>query len=122
MKHLKHLATGVAISTITAPTLAFAAARTASQSLLSSLPMLMAFGFLFYFLLICPQSQRTKKHQAMLTNLAKGDEVITNGGILGKIEDITDAFITLTIAKGINVNVQKNQVTKAMPKGTIKNS
>lgn len=75
---------------------------------------------IFYFLLWRPQSKRQKEHQNLISSLNKGDEVITNGGLLGKITKISDDFITIEIANNVSVNIQKNAITAALPKGTIK--
>ena len=75
---------------------------------------------LFYFFLIRPQSKRAKEHKAMVGGLSKGDEVVTQGGILGKITAIGENFITIEIAKDVTINVQKQSVGALMPKGTIK--
>ena len=75
----------------------------------------------FYFLLIRPQQKRAKEHQNMLSKLAAGDEVIANG-ILGKVTDVGDSFVTLEIADGVRIKVQKSQVTQLVPKGTYKSN
>jgi preprotein translocase subunit YajC len=76
----------------------------------------------FYFLLIRPQQKKQKEHQAMVTKLSAGDEVVTAGGILGKIVEVGDTFITLEIAENVRIKVQKFQVTSLVPKGTLKSS
>jgi preprotein translocase subunit YajC len=75
-----------------------------------------------YFLLIRPQQKRAKEHQALLSKLAPGDEVVTAGGILGKVTDVGDAFVTVEIADGVRVKLQKSQVTQLVPKGTYKSA
>jgi len=87
--------------------------------LLTFLPMIALF-VIFYFLLIRPQQKRQKEHKAMLAAVGKGDEIVTMGGLLGKVVDLNDNFITLEVAKGTNVKVQRNLVQALMPKGTIK--
>jgi preprotein translocase subunit YajC len=84
--------------------------------------MMVVFIAIFYFLLIRPQQKKAKEHQAMVKGLAVGDEVVTGGGILGKIVELGDAFITLEIAPGVQIKVQRFQVTSLMPKGTLKSS
>jgi len=84
--------------------------------------MMVVFIAIFYFLLIRPQQKKAKDHQAMVTRLSAGDEVVTSGGILGKIIEVGDSFITLEIAEGVRIKVQKFQVTSLMPKGTLKSS
>lgn len=87
--------------------------------LLTLLPMILLF-VVFYFLLIRPQQKRQKQHKEMIAAVSKGDEVVTMGGLLGKVVDMNDNFLTLEIAKGTNVKVQRNLVQAMMPKGTIK--
>jgi preprotein translocase subunit YajC len=89
---------------------------------LSMIVMMVAFIAIFYFLLIRPQQKKAKEHQAMVQKLSAGDEVVTSGGILGKIVEVSDSFITLEIADGVRVKVQKFQVTSLIPKGTIKSA
>jgi preprotein translocase subunit YajC len=84
--------------------------------------ILVVFVAVFYFLLIRPQQKRAKDQQAMLTRLSSGDEVVTTGGILGRITEVGDNFITLEIAEGVRVKVQKSQITQLMPKGTLKSA
>lgn len=86
----------------------------------SSLIMMLLFGVVFYFLLIRPQSKRAKEHKNMLESIQKGDEVITSGGILGKVNKITDNFIVLNVAQNVEMKFQKNSITATLPKGTIK--
>ena len=71
---------------------------------------------LFYFLLIRPQAKRAKEHKQMVEALSKGDEVVTTGGILGRITTIEDTFLTLEIADGTEVKLQRNAVTSIVPK------
>lgn len=80
------------------------------------------FFVVFYFLLIRPQNKRAKEHRAMLGALATGNEVVTTGGILGKITAVSDNFVTLEIANGVAIKVQKAQIAALMPNGTIKNA
>ena len=81
-----------------------------------------AFIGLFYFMLIRPQSKRAKEHQALVSKLATGDEVVTTGGLLGKIAEVGDTFLTLEVADGVRVKVQKVQIAQLMPKGTLKSA
>jgi preprotein translocase subunit YajC len=76
----------------------------------------------FYFLLIRPQQKRAKEHKKMVEAVAKGDEVVTNGGVLGKIIDVGDTFLTVNIAEGVDVKLQRSSVSATVPKGTIKSS
>lgn len=76
----------------------------------------------FYFLLIRPQQKRHKEHQALLAKLAAGDEVVTAGGLLGKITEVSDNFITIEISDGVRIKVQRQQITQLVPKGTYKSA
>lgn len=101
---------------------AFAGAATSQ----SASPGLLDFAFpiillvLFYVMLIRPQSKRAKEHRAMQSALSKGDEVVTDGGIMGKIINITDNAITVEIADNIEVKVRRESISSVMPKGTLK--
>ncbi|MDY7579865.1 preprotein translocase subunit YajC [Herbaspirillum sp. RTI4] len=88
-------------------------------NLTSFLPIILMFVVL-YFLMIRPQMKRQKEQKSMMEALAKGDEVITNGGMLGKISKVADGYITLEVAEGTEVVVQKAAVTTLLPKGTLK--
>ena len=87
---------------------------------LAPLLMMVLFIVIFYFLLIRPQQKKAKEHQAMLTALSVGDEVVTAGGILGKVTAIGEGVVTLEVAQGVQVKVQKFQVSSLVPKGTLK--
>ena len=99
------------------------AAAPAAQpnALVSFLPLIILFG-VFYFMLIRPQMKRSKEQRAMIAALAKGDEVLTNGGVLGRIEEIAEQFVTLEIASGVSIKLQKQAVTAVLPKGTLKSA
>jgi preprotein translocase subunit YajC len=75
-----------------------------------------------YFLMIRPQQKRAKEHQNLLSKLAAGDEVVSTAGILGRIVEVGDAFITLEVADGVRIKLQKSQVTQLVPKGTYKSA
>ena len=85
----------------------------------SLLPLIVLFA-VFYFFLIRPQMKQAKEHRQMVESLNKGDEIVTNGGLLGKIKQVGDNFIVLEIGSNTEVKVQKNSVSATMPKGTIK--
>ena len=94
------------------------------SSLFSLLPLVLIFG-LFYFLLIRPQQKKKKEHQAIVTAMQVGDEVTTNGGLLGKVTDLDDNFLTIDVAQGasiksVKVRVQRHAIALVMPKGTFK--
>ncbi|HEX4375874.1 MAG TPA: preprotein translocase subunit YajC [Steroidobacteraceae bacterium] len=84
--------------------------------------LMAVFVGVFYFLLIRPQQKRMKDTQAMLSRLASGDEAVTTGGILGRITEVNDTFVTLEIADGVRIKVQKSQISQLMPKGTLKSA
>jgi preprotein translocase subunit YajC len=84
------------------------------------LPLLLMFA-IFYFLLIRPQQKKAKEHKNMVTALGKGDEIITNGGLLAKVTEIDDNFLTCQIADKVEVKIQRHAVASVLPKGTIKN-
>jgi preprotein translocase subunit YajC len=75
---------------------------------------------ILYFLMIRPQMKRQKEQKAMIDALTKGDEVITAGGLLGKVTKVSDAYITVEVAAGTDVVMQKSAVTLLLPKGSIK--
>ena len=101
---------------------AFAAAapEPGAPGLMSNLLFFVFLILIFYFMLIRPQQKRQKEHRAMVDALAKGDEVMTSGGMLGKVVDISDQYLTVEIADGVNVKVRRDTVGALMPKGTIK--
>ena len=82
------------------------------------LPMIIIFGA-FYFLLIRPQQKRQKAHAELVSGLQSGDEVVTAGGILGKVTAVSDHYATLKIADNVEIKVQKSTVSAVVPKGTI---
>jgi preprotein translocase subunit YajC len=87
---------------------------------LAPLLMMVVFVVIFYFLLIRPQQKKAKEQQAMIAKLAAGDEVVTAGGVLGKVTEVGDAFVTVEVADGVRIKVQKFQVVSLVPKGTLK--
>jgi preprotein translocase subunit YajC len=88
------------------------------------MPLLMmgAFVAVFYFLLIRPQQKKAKEHQALVSKLAAGDEVVTNGGLLGRVAEVGETFVTLEVADGVRIKVQRFQIASLMPKGTLKSA
>ena len=90
-----------------------------SGGLMSFLPLILMFAVL-YFIMIRPQMKRQKEHKAMIDALAKGDEVATAGGLLGKVTQLSDATIHIQIAAGVEVELQRQAVVQVLPKGTIK--
>jgi preprotein translocase subunit YajC len=95
------------------------AAPSGDPGYIGLLPIVLMF-VLLYFLMIRPQMKRAKESKAMIEALQKGDEVITAGGVLGRITKLSDAYITLEIAPNMEINVQKAAVQVLLPKGTIK--
>ena len=89
-----------------------AAAPAAKPSILDSMLPFAAVFFIFYFFIIRPQQKKFKKQQALINELKRGDEVITSSGILGKIEGITDQYVTLGIADQVNIRILKNQISQ----------
>jgi preprotein translocase subunit YajC len=69
-----------------------------------------------------PQQKRQKEHQTLISKLGTGDEVVTTGGLLGKITEVGDSFVTLEVADGVRIKVQKTQIGALMPKGTLKSA
>ena len=89
------------------------------STLMSMLPLALMFVVL-YFVMIRPQMKKQKEHTAMISALAKGDEVITGGGLLGKVGKMGDTFIGLEVSPGVEIQVQRSAVIQVLPKGTIK--
>jgi preprotein translocase subunit YajC len=96
-----------------------AAAPSQTDSLMTFLPMIAIF-VVFYFLLIRPQQKKQKEARAMLQSLNKGDEVVTAGGIVGRIARLTDQYATVEIAPNVELVVQRSAISQLLPKGTIK--
>jgi preprotein translocase subunit YajC len=95
------------------------AATAPATDFTSFLPLIVIF-LLFFFMIIRPQMKQAKEQRNMIAALQKGDEVVTSGGIVGKVTKVTDAFITLEIAANTEITVQKHAIQSALPKGTIK--
>jgi preprotein translocase subunit YajC len=88
-------------------------------NLTSFLPLVLMF-VVMYFLMIRPQQKRAKEQRAMMDALAKGDEVVTAGGMLGRVVKVVDAYVTIEVATGTEITVQKSSITTLLPKGTLK--
>lgn len=101
------------------PAWAQAAGAPQGSPLMTVLPLLLIF-VVFYFLLIRPQSKRAKEHREMVAKLAAGDEVVTTGGLLGRLTEVGESFVTLQVASGVSIQVQKFQIAQLVPKGTFK--
>ena len=89
--------------------------------LMSFLPLIVIF-IIFYFLLIRPQMKRAKEHKQLVAQLGNGDEVVTNGGLLGRIINVDESFVTVEFADNVQIKVQKHAIASVMPKGTIKSA
>ncbi len=86
---------------------------------MSFLPLILIF-VIFYFLLIRPQTKRAKEHKKMVSELKAGDEVVTSGGVLGQITDVSEQFLKVEVADGVVLKIQRQTVAAVMPKGTFK--
>ena len=102
-------------------TLAQAAPGAAGGGLSMIIMLVVLFG-LMYFMMIRPQMKRQKEHRTMVSALAKGDEVVTNGGLAGRVDDLGDTFITIEIAPNVKVKLQKGAVQQVLPKGSLKSA
>ncbi len=91
----------------------------AANGLMSFLPLLIIF-LVFYFLLIRPQMKRAKEHKALVSALSQGDEIITTGGLLGRITELGNDFVSVEVSDNVNIKVQRQAVATVLPKGTIK--
>lgn len=98
---------------------AYAAGTTSGSDLMSFLPLIVIF-VLFFFMIIRPQMKAAKAQREMIAALQKGDEVVTSGGIVGKVTKVTESFVSIEIAANTEITVQKQAVQSALPKGTIK--
>ena len=92
----------------------------AGPSMLSTLMFPILLLAIMYFLMIRPQMKRAKEHQAMVSKLAVGDEVITNGGVAGTVRALGDNFISVEVSEGVVLRVQRSAITSTLPKGTLK--
>ena len=104
------------------PAFAQAAPAGAASSPFSPLIVMVIFFGIFYFIAIRPQMKRAKEHRAMLSQIAKGDEVVTSGGIAGRVEELGESFVALEIAPGVSIKVQKHAIGAVLPKGTLKSA
>ncbi|MGK0405458.1 MAG: preprotein translocase subunit YajC [Oleispira sp.] len=111
----------MAAAALLAPVSAFAeGAAPEAMGVTGQLIFLGGFLLIFYFLLWRPQSKRQKEHKTLLSDLSKGDEVATAGGLVGKIIKVNDDFLMIEVADNVQLPVQKSAITAALPKGTIK--
>ncbi len=91
-----------------------------ADPLMQMLPLIVL-GVVFYFLLIRPQMKRAKEHKQLVGGLSKGDEAITNGGLVGKITEVGENFLELELAKDVRVKIQREAISTILPKGSMKN-
>jgi preprotein translocase subunit YajC len=89
------------------------------DSLMGMLPLVLMFVVL-YFVMIRPQMKKQKEHKAMIEAIAKGDEVVTAGGILGKVSKLAENYVGLEVANGVEIQIQRSAVVQVLPKGSIK--
>lgn len=107
---------------LVSPAAAQAAGGPAPASpLMSLLPLIILF-VVFWFLLLRPQMKKAKEHRELVAKLQKGDEVLTNGGIAGRIEDLGESFVTVEVADKVAIKVQRGAITAVLPKGTLKSA
>ena len=99
-----------------------AGAAPAAPSMMSTLLFPIILIAIMYFLMIRPQMKRQKEHKAMLDKLGKGDEVITSGGIAGTVTDLGESFVTVEVASGVQLRVQRAAIANVLPKGTLKSA
>jgi len=97
-----------------------AAAAGPMDSIMQFLPIILMFVVL-YFLMVRPQMKKAKEHKALLDALSKGDEVVTQGGLAGRITKVGDDFVSISIADNVEIQMQKPAITLVLPKGTLKN-
>lgn len=105
------------------PAFAQAAAPTAGGDFMSQLSGMLPLVLMFvalYFIMIRPQMKRQKEHRAMVEALAKGDEVATAGGLLGRVVDLDEQFLFVEVASGVKLQLQRQAVTQVLPKGSVK--
>lgn len=92
------------------------------QSVLPSLLLPIVLIAVFYFLLIRPQQRKQKEHRQMVDALSNGDEIVTGGGVLGKVSDVGEQFVTVEIADNVKIKIQKQTIAAVLPKGTVKSA
>ena len=93
-----------------------------SPSAFSPLIVMVVFFAIFYFIAIRPQMKRAKEHRAMISQLGKGDEVVTSGGVAGRVVELGDAFVDVEIAPNVTVKIQRHAINTVLPKGSLKSA
>ena len=106
---------------LVSPAAAQAGGAAQGNPLMSLLPLILLF-VVFWFLLLRPQMKKAKEHRELIAKLQKGDEVLTNGGLAGRIEDLGESFVTVEIADKVSIKVQRGAITAVLPKGTLKSA
>lgn len=101
------------------PAWADVAAPAAAPNPIMQFAPLVVLMVLFYFMLIRPQMKRAKEHRDLLAKLNKGDEVVTGGGLAGKVRDVGETFVLVEVANGVQIKIQKASVNNVLPKGTL---
>ena len=96
--------------------------QAAGPSPMANILLLVGMFVVFYFILIRPQQKRQKEHRNLVASLKKGDEVVTSGGILGKLTDVSDQYVTVEISDNVTIKLQRSAISAVMPKGTIKSA
>ena len=119
MKTMKLLVAGL-LSFVPALAMAQEGGPAGGMGVMGQVIFFAGFIAIFYFLIWRPQSKRAKEHKALMSGLNKGDEVVTSGGVAGKITKVTDDFIVVEVADNVEIKVQKVAVAAALPKGTLK--
>ncbi len=114
---------GLSLVALLYSALSFAEAAPVAPAGPSAMMQLVFFGgfiLIFYFLMWRPQSKRAKEHRNLVSGLNKGDEVVTNGGIVGKITKVSEEFVKVQVSEGVEMSIQKVAIASALPKGTLK--
>jgi preprotein translocase subunit YajC len=114
MDFLQNLVIGTAFAQDAAPA--------AAPSLVNALFLPVMLIVVFYFLLIRPQQKKQKEHKAMVDALAVGTEIVTGGGVLGKVTEVGEQFVTVEVAPGVNIKIQRHSIGAVLPKDTIKHA
>mgnify|MGYP001770096740 FL=1 len=102
------------------PAHAQAAGGASQGDLLTTMLPMIAIFVVFYFLLIRPQQKKAKEHRAMIEAIEKGNEVVTSGGIVGRVSKLTEQYVTIEIAQGVEITLQRQAIAQLLPKGTLK--
>jgi preprotein translocase subunit YajC len=95
------------------------AAPASTAGIMDFIPLI-GLALVFYFLVLRPQMKRAKEMKVMMAALQKGDEIVTSGGVMGRVAKVGDGFISVEVAEGINLNIQKSAIQTVLPKGTLK--